>query len=311
VGVRCPLGFTSANSAIRAWDQFVGFHAKNIQVDYSPFWDVAIKSNQDGTIIEDCDTEPDLQSQGPHPTNLGNIIRNNVVHGCSIAGTCIFAKGASRNTQVYGNVIHMTGRQQPFDNGIGLGGATGGFSGPECINCVAYDNVVINEGSGTTQCFNTRGAKDSAFYNNVGINCDTMIELGNSGDGTITNSLDVKNNIFSCGGGTAYNQGGATGTVIDYNNFFNCSGIPSQAHAITGNPLFVNPLSDWHLQVGSPAHNSGTTTTFTSVTGGTIDVSKDIGGVTRIQPWALGIYAGNSSSGDTTPPLTPTGLLIR
>ena len=318
-GVKCSLGFTSANAAIRAWDGFVGFQARNNQVDFSPHWDVCFKSNQDGTIMEDNLVHCDLQSQGPHPTNLGNIFRRNEIWDGSTAGTYLFFKGGAANVQAYNNILHLTNAwaivrgDTDLGNGIGLGGATGGFVGPECFNCIAYNNVVIKETAGTGgECFNTRGAKDSAFVNNVGINCGTMITLGNSGDNTITTNITIKNNIFYCGSGqSAYSPGGATGATLNYNNFFNCSGTPAQANAITGDPKFVNLASDWHLQVGSPAIGTGTVLSpFPQAGGGKVDISFDRAGVVRTAPWSLGIYAGNSSSGDVTPPQSPVGLII-
>jgi hypothetical protein len=77
---------------------------------------------------------------------------------------------------------------------------------------------------------------------------------------------------------------------MDYNNFHNLSSAPAQAHPIVGDPRFVNPTSDWHLQAGSPALNSGASATFKAYDGMSIDVAHDITGILRSGLWDLGIY---------------------
>ncbi len=311
-----PRNFSSANNAIRCWDGFTGCYVKNVKVVYSVNWDTAIKSNQPNTIIEDSDVEPDLQCQGVAGVTADyNIIRRNIVRGCNINGTCLFGKGGCNNLEIYDNVVHLTNRQAGGANGIGLGGATGGWVGSECVNCVAYNNVVINDSAGTSsQCFNTRGAANSAFYNNVGINCGRMVEQGNAADGTVTTNLKVRNNIFYCTTGSclAYSAGSSTGTTIDYNNFFQTSSTPTQTHPIVGNPQWtqVPPTTDFHLSLGSQILAKGTVLTY-STTGGTpVPVGVDAAGTTRTAPWDPGIYDSATGTADTTPPAAPLGLVV-
>jgi hypothetical protein len=88
-------------------------------------------------------------------------------------------------------------------------------------------------------------------------------------------------------------QGEVTGTLtLDYTDFFNCGsyGMPSQAHPVSGDPLFFNKASDWHLQASSVAISSGAATSFAGYYGESIDVSKDVAGIQRTNPWDLGIY---------------------
>jgi hypothetical protein len=86
-------------------------------------------------------------------------------------------------------------------------------------------------------------------------------------------------------------NGTYSGTLTMNNNDFNsCSNAPAQANAVVGNPMLVNPASDWHLQAGSPAIHTGTAITFYGYDGANIDVSHDKDGVTRSTPWTLGIY---------------------
>lgn len=80
-------------------------------------------------------------------------------------------------------------------------------------------------------------------------------------------SSTLKNNIIS--GSARYGVAGFKGGSISYNLFYNntlgnYSGVsnfptpdPDTSYNRTGNPVFVNSTSDFHLQAGSPAINAG------------------------------------------------------
>jgi hypothetical protein len=296
--------YTSANVAIRAWESMeptpsnpstgtAGFHADGIKIDAGRA--EGLKSNQDNTIIENSESANSLEIFD----SFNSIVRNNIVTGQDQDGVSIFAKGGIRNAQIYGNIIHNTAAS---GNGIILGGYScdtchfDTSTNIEAYNSVAYNNVVINEGTGVMAGLMFQGAKDSAFFNNVVINGQLAMTIGghNTGPQAPTSNPKFMNNIVLCNGGVL-NSGwfgwAYSGTAaIDYNNFYNCSGAASQSHAITGNPLFVNSASDWHLQSGSSAINSGTPITMPGYNGTIIDVSRDKDGVVRSSPWDLGIY---------------------
>lgn len=320
--------YSSANVGIRAWEQnlpningpqstgYVGVHIRDVQVDMSPLRDIGIKTNQDYALIEDSTIYDEIEAFN----SRGVIYRNNVVwHGGACCGNYISGKGGVRDMQIYGNIVHMTTVRMgnpSWQLGLSCGQVSGvqwdydPSTAWEAYNCVAYNNVIINEtGAASVIGMMSQGATDSAFYNNILINATYY--NGKGGGGNYPRNITLKNNIFLCGGGSAIG-GSVTGTfTADYNNFYNCSGAPSQAHPITGDPRFVNSASDWHLQAGSPALGSGVAVTFSGYNGsGPIDVSKDKDGVTRTVPWSLGIYRGSSSSADTTPPPAPTGFRV-
>jgi hypothetical protein len=297
--------YTSANVHIRAWNSvdssvsnpttgYVGFHADNLKGSHD-YRSVGIKSNQDFTIIENSEIGNCIEIFD----SLNSIVRNNVVTDQDPYGVSILAKGGVRNAQIYGNIVH---NKTVSGNGIILGGYScdachfDTSTNVEAYNSVAYNNVVINESTGVMAGLMFQGAQDSAFFNNVVINGQLAITVGghNSGPQAPTSNPKFMNNIVLCNGGVL-NSGwfgwAYSGTAaIDYNNFYNCSGAASQSHAITGNPLFVNSASDWHLQSGSSAINSGTPITMPGYNGTVIDVSRDKDGVVRSSPWDLGIY---------------------
>jgi hypothetical protein len=62
------------------------------------------------------------------------------------------------------------------------------------------------------------------------------------------------------------------------------------AHPVVGDPMFVDPLADWHLRPGSSASGSGTVPTTTSTTGSSVNLAFSRDGQPRSTPWNLGEY---------------------
>ncbi|TCS31451.1 chondroitinase B-like protein, partial [Paucimonas lemoignei] len=293
--------YTSSNVHIRAWNTVnptpsnptsgsAGFHADGLKLTGGLARSEGIKSNQDYTIIENVEADNALEIFN----SKQSIIRNNNVTGQDQYGVSIFAKGGVRSAQIYGNVV-----RNKHNDGYGI--YLGGYSCDTCFfdpsakieayNSVAYNNVVIND-SGHLNALVFAGAKDSAFFNNVVIGGGVVTMQGgyNTGFRANTTNPTLVNNIIICNGAQAH-SGSYSGTYkVDSNNFYNCSGVPSQTNAVTGDPLFVANTSNWALQANSPARNRGAAVSFTGYNGESINVSLDKNGVTRSAPWDLGIY---------------------
>lgn len=327
-----PCGvYSAANLSIRVWHDesvnppsingtqssgYVGTIIRDVQVDPNPDRCCAIKTSQDYTIVENSLLYDELEGFN----SRGVIYRNNIIYHGGAAGNYISCKGGCRNTMLYGNIVHITSVKTPASWALGL--SCGQVSGPqwdydpstsiESYNCVAFNNVIINDSNSPSVLgMMSQGSDISLFSNNILVNGVKYGNL-NSGGGRPPSNTTLRNNIFICNGQSALGGGTINGYFdVDYNNFYNCSGVPSQAHPITGDPRFVNSLSDWHLQSGSPAIGAGTPVTMTGYYGESMDVSKDFAGVTRSVPWSLGIYTGNSQSADTTPPPIVTGVRIQ
>lgn len=291
--------YTSANVHIRAWNTAnptpsnqnsgtVGFRADGIKLEGGTKRSEGLKSNQDFTIIENSEADNALELFN----TKDSIIRNNLVTGQDQYGVSIFAKGGVRNAQIYNNIV----RNKHSDGyGIYLGGYScdACFYDPstkiEAYNSVAYNNVVINEGSGNLNALVFAGAKDSAFFNNVVIGGGILTMQGgyNSGFRASTTNPTVMNNIFLCQGKNAFSGSFAGTFKVDSNNFHQCSGVPAQTNAVTGDPLLGDNFT---LQANSPARNRGAATSIIGYSGAAIDVSRDKNGVVRSAPWDLGIY---------------------
>jgi hypothetical protein len=315
----CP-SYTSANVGIRAWNvnnptvggntssTYTNFTADGVKIDDNVQFDIGIKTNQDYSVVQNCVLYEALEGfdiEAP-------IFRHNTLYGGHFPrgwDTIISVKGGVRDGQIYSNIIYAT---NDGIDAIDIGSGSQAY-GPNCCwwdnaahieayNTVAYDNVIIDQTSdahGTALVL--RGASNSGFSNNVTIG---WVQLGiqtGSESGYPPNPATINptfaNNIFFGNGHPATGgwfgwAGAYTGQLtVDHNDFYNySSALPTQTNAITGNPLFVNSASDWHLQSGSPAIGAGVALSKRSYSGGTIDVSHDFNGVARIVPWDLGIY---------------------
>jgi hypothetical protein len=266
---------------------------KGIYVPPGTTFCLAVKLNLDESVIEGNTVYGDLEMLG----NSGGIIRNNRVYtgGAATHNVGIFIKGGTKNAQIYDNVVTMA--SSGADIGIQLGGSTGiqWMKPPyyEAYNCVAYDNVVINNSPGSFSLAMS-GAIDSAFFNNVVIgNAKARaIETLTSVNNAATTNPTFVNNIFSCGGGTTLGSWSYKGPATLHNNdFFDCTGAPSQSSGgLKADPMFVNPSSDWHLRPGSPALGAGANVTFKGYSGEIIDVSHEMNGAVRSVPWNMGVY---------------------
>jgi hypothetical protein len=180
-----------------------------------------------------------------------NIIRNNVIHDITRSGDAVGSAGCCR---VSGIVI-----------------ATYGGAGNQVYNNIVYNLSFTNGFGGGIELYS---GTDTVVYNNTVYNTlqnisGIVLDQPQSGTTILRNNITYQNS----GGGLALNNG-ATATQ-DHNLF-------------TGNPLFVNAPTDFHLQAGSPGINGGTPVT-TTCEGGVGNC--DIAGTTRPQGSAFDIGA--------------------
>lgn len=131
-----------------------------------------------------------------------------------------------------------------------------------------YNNVAYN-GAWASLRFNTNTLSGCRIFNNTFYNSPTD---GRAVHGAIMNdwgfpadALDLENNIFVAHPGAAYDSGSvglSTGIGIIRNNlYFGGTGSVSfDSQPISGDPRFVSAGSDFHLQAGSPALDSGSST---------------------------------------------------
>lgn len=220
----------------------------------------------------------------------GFEIKNNEVHNGgpgSFGGEGIDAKDGSRNGKVYGNVVHHIKRlgiyvdawdkhtynievyqntvYQCESDGIVAAAEAGGL----LENVRIYNNLVYsNKFSGiATADWGVAGAahplKDIYIINN------TIYDNGKgSWGGGIgifnleTQNLVIRNNI--CSQNLLYQilaEVPDTGFITaDYNLIHGYRSYPREIYGsnpVTGDPLFISPGTDFHLQAGSPALDSG------------------------------------------------------
>ncbi len=311
----CGTSPTSARAMIRAWPDFSGTNAIVRGVYIDPGGDLGLKIDQTNALVENSTIHNALEGFAA----LNVTFRGNLVDGSDVWGSTVTSKGGMRNFLFYNNIVH-----QPLPSNTSIGAVVlGGSSGCcmavpadayECLHCVAYNNVVINDsGDRNSTMITLRSCKNCTVMNNVTIGGATLIMMaGGSASVGIGLNPTWENNIFSCSGGPALHGTWLTnGTLtLDYNNFFNCTGVPTQTHAISGDPKLVNQTTDFHLQAGSPAIGTGLMlATRPAYGGGILDTSRDMSGVIRATPWSLGVYAANSSG--NPPPASPRNLRVQ
>ena len=234
---RCGSPTTNIPAAIRAWEQTVPningslstgndhFTARGVYVDASPGFALGFKTNSDYALVENSEIHNSLEAFN----SIGTIYRNNVLYGVDVFGSTITAKGGVRNIQIYNNVIHMN-VSSGWNEGLVIGGTSGAqwdyepSRGIECYNCVAYNNVVINETGISKDLYLMAACQDCAFFNNVGIGGSIGMRGGGGAERTSRNPT-WRNNIIICGNGSTLGSWSPSGTLtMDYNNFYNCSG---------------------------------------------------------------------------------------
>ena len=321
--VQCGT-FTAANYAVQVWPPSGariggptttaahGGWVKNLLIDDSNGHRVgSIRVSQDDAVVENNNVHGEMMTIDANNT----IFRGNIVYSSTFG---INAKGGARNTQMYNNVVHITGSS--FVTGIMAGGCSCNTcfwdesAHIESYNTAVYNNVIINDnGSANNTGIMFRSTSNSKAFNNVIINVKPFVFSRSCASTPPSNANPViVNNIANdVSGGTSYSMGAVTdysGTLtLNYNNIHGYSNTHSQSNPISGDPLFVNNLSDWHLQIGSPAIAAGTVVAMPAYPSGILTVQPTKDGVTRPvgSAWNLGIYQTGGAAGDTTPPLSP------
>ncbi len=295
---------SSAAGAVRCWGSntptaaspstgWVGCTLRGIRVDRNPVFDVGVKTNQDYSLFENNVIYGSMEAFN----NYGTVFRNNIVYDGDAWGSMVYGKGGVRSLQIHDNVVHMT---RSYAQGLFLGGSSGGWwwdpaTHYEAYDSVAYNNVVVNEVGGSLDALGMYGAQRCALFDNVVIGGHLFFDPGSAAGLSPQpwpDSPSIQNNIVECGVAQAVVNWTYTGTMtLDYNDFYGCLSAPPQVHLAVGvDPLFVNPLSDWHLLAASPLVGAGTTLGFTGFAGEPIDVSMNHDGAARTVPWSPGIY---------------------
>ncbi len=163
----------------------------------------------------------------------------------------------------------------------------------------AFNNVIYHVGTGPAPsgiesnytCFNVNGHSTKApnveIYNNTMYDCGSRLNA-DSGGLSVYVPARLRNNIVRSINSEPYftPNDGSCSLISGMNNLWFGTGAPPSCSSLTANlnsdPLFVNPTSDFHLQSGSPAIDSGVTLS---------NLLTDFDGITRPQLAAYDIGA--------------------
>lgn len=220
-----------------------------------------------------------------------SIIRNN--HLYNIGRVHILLKYLNpKDNLIYGNYIHNDTVQMTGGGyGIIFGGSSPPGSPVQASNSAAFNNIIVSESPGLIERpLAIISGIDCGFYNNVVIGTKYgMFTLQT--DTTVINPT-FKNNIFYNIQGEATSFSGiGSGLTTDYNLYYNTPNPPSEAHGLYDvDPQFIDPMSDWKVQDGSPVIDAGTTWGFTTSEGESVDVAFDFANEVRTGLWDIGAY---------------------
>lgn len=187
------------------------------------------------------------------------------------------------NVRIHDNVI--TAANNNDSRGINVGIAQPGTYG------AIYNNILYNVGqnfSGIAMYSGNWKVYNNTLYNIYSTSGMVWIQYDSA-------TADVRNNIFYSDGNSpyvgAFNGATMSQMTLSNNLYYNRGAAPSQdSSPVTGNPLFINPLTgDFRLQTGSPAKDGGTATAVNTV------VTIDNDGTSRPQGLAYDIGAYESS----------------
>lgn len=218
--------------------------------------------------------------------NNGITLNNIILNGAGAGGTFLNISGTGGTAITFDNISGSTIRGFTIKNAdIGIKASR---SKVDITN-----NILIGNKSAFENHSSFSRAINNTFYRN------TRAVFTNS-------SSTLKDNIIA--GSSRYGFVGSKVGSITYNLFHrnaigNYSGISEPDVTfknITGNPLFVNFTSDFHLRIGSPAIKAGDPSLKNSFNNMTSDIGSYGGPNADVTPATVGGVTGTSSTSKVT-----------
>ncbi len=252
------------------------------------------------TISVPSSTYPTIQAgiNGSFPGDTINVALGNYTGRIVINKNNIILQGAGAGI-TFLNISGTGGTAITFDNisgstirGFTIKNADIGIKASKSkVNIT--NNVFIGNKSAFENHSSFSRALNNTFYRN------TKAVFTNS-------SSTLKNNIIA--GSSRYGVIGSKAGSITYNlfhentlgNFSGISAPPASFSNITGNPLFVNVTSDFHLRIGSPAIKAGDPSLKNSFNNMTSDIGVYGGPNADVVPATVADVAGTSSTSKVT-----------
>jgi len=162
------------------------------------------------------------------------------------------ARDSASGISIHDNLIYNTKRAP-----ILVGGSDG--HAPWIHDTRIYNNVIFGFGPGPEGAIRIGNAGVDETLADVVISHNTLVDNNNSIEIDACRSATIVNNVFAQSSG-AFVAGhlGSGAITFDHNLWFGGTGAPSDAHAVTGDPMFVNGTGhDYRLRAGSPALDIG------------------------------------------------------
>jgi hypothetical protein len=227
------------------------------------------------------------------------------------SSTISYNTSLASNVNALGPLLYITGLCQNiniFCNNFNGGGSINTRALIEACDSGStmniYNNIFQNVATDYTDygVFNFWGGGANFYFNTVynvhGINSTgaAIFRIG----GASVETINIENNIlFSDASTPVFYFSDANGAITsDYNDYWNCVGLPADVHSIVQAPHFVNNGSDFHLLADSPVIGKGTTLAL---------VPRDRDWVLRPASPAIGAYEYLAPYTPPSPPTPPSG----
>jgi hypothetical protein len=242
------IGIWGSNNIVANGNEIVGANAsgseENISIDTS--YNIEIKYN----LVHNGGAS----SSGGEGINIKNgshdvKVHNNIVHDQPKLAFGVDAwTQHTYNLEIYNNIAYNA------PHGFIISSEQGGA----LDNVKVYNNIAYNITQGGFSFPNWSGTKNGPMSNIIFINNISY----NNGRGFWSNTTNitnvvVSNNIFSQNK-TQMSLASTANITIDHNLFYGNASSVLGTNYVIGDPKFVNPPANFHLQASSPAIDTGT-----------------------------------------------------
>ena len=204
----------------------------------------------------------------------GNI-NNNTVYNCSGGGIYLDGGGSPQyNINVYDNLVY---NNAPFP-GLVINCEN---SPANQTNLNFYNNIVYGNGTGfaswNSAFTETFSLINNTFYNNDGVSIEVFEPSPYNVNCVLRNNIIFESTSGAAGILIATTND--TGVAVDHNLFYNAGGSWRSGNVlgtsyVAGNPLLINPTTNFNISSNSPAIGAGS---------GTLAPSTDYVGTSRPQ----------------------------
>ncbi len=214
----------------------ISFSLKNGVAVYGGFNGTETLLSQRNWVVNVTILSGDIGTPGDDSDNSYHVVYNSGINGTAVLDGFTITKGEAPPV---------------FGNSSG-GGMYNNHSSPTLTNCSFSENAATFGGGGIMNIFSSPTLMNCSFSGNA-----VTSGIGGIGIHNVAFSSPTLTNCILWGNGTGTEIFNATGSSPTVTYSIVKGGYPGTGN-LNADPLFVNPPTDLHLQLSSPAINAGT-----------------------------------------------------